>query len=78
VRCDFYFSKGVGRKYLNGTSNDSFENDRFLGWVVVGMGMKVFVSVYLFSIDSVGEVIVRLIRISIKGREISFCISIMN
>jgi hypothetical protein len=55
----FFFFKKLGAKDSNGTSYQSFENGRFLGWVMVRVGMKVSFGASLFSIDLVGKGTIR-------------------
>jgi len=55
----FFFLKEVGTRDLNGISNKSFKDDRFLGRVVMRLGIEVSVDVCLFSIKLVDTVIIR-------------------
>jgi len=37
--------------YVNGSSNQDFEDTKFLSWMVVGTNMKVYIGMSLLSIN---------------------------
>ena len=52
---EFLFLKEMKIVNSNGSSNESFKNEIFLGRVMVRMGMKVSIGVIIFPINLVGE-----------------------
>jgi hypothetical protein len=55
----FFFCEELGGRNVEGTSNQGFKDNKFLGWMVVGTSIKVSISVGLLSVNLVGKGAIR-------------------
>ena len=70
----------LGVIYLNCSRDQSFENNRFLRRVVMGVGVEVTVGVVLFSIHLIREkaIFCQVTKTSRNGMESPYWISMVN